>query len=66
MDVGNMRANGVRSLFVSCWICHHQAILSADPWPDDVPLPTFGSEDGLHPLPYHRGRRAMAVSAEGR
>jgi hypothetical protein len=37
-----MRENGVRSLFVSCWQCRHQAVLSADRWPDDVPVPTFG------------------------
>jgi len=37
-----MRANGVRSLFVSCWQCHHQALLSADRWPDETPAPTFG------------------------
>jgi hypothetical protein len=42
MTLGNMRANGVRSLDVSCWQCHHRAILSADPWPDHVPVPTFG------------------------
>jgi hypothetical protein len=42
MTLGNMRANGVRSLDVSCWQCHHRAILSADPLPDDVPVPTFG------------------------
>jgi hypothetical protein len=42
MTLGNMRANGVRSLDVCCWVCHHRTILSADPWPDDVPVPTFG------------------------
>jgi hypothetical protein len=42
MDLANMRENGVRSLDVSCWLCHHRAILSADPWPDHVPVPTFG------------------------
>jgi hypothetical protein len=42
MTLGNMRANGVRSLDVCCWQCHHRAILSADPWPDHVPVPTFG------------------------
>jgi hypothetical protein len=36
------RANGVRSLDVSCWLCHHRAILSAERWPDDVPVPAFG------------------------
>jgi hypothetical protein len=42
MTLGNMRANGVRSLDVCCWACHHRAIMSADPWPDGVPVPTFG------------------------
>jgi hypothetical protein len=42
MTLGNMRANGVRSLDVSCWQCHHRAILSADPWPDFAPVPSFG------------------------
>jgi hypothetical protein len=31
MTLGNMRANGERSRDVSCWQCHHRAILSADP-----------------------------------
>jgi hypothetical protein len=26
MTLGNMRELGVRSLFVSCWQCHHQAV----------------------------------------
>jgi hypothetical protein len=42
MTLGSMRANGVRSLFVSCWNCHHRAVLGADRWPDDVPVPTLG------------------------
>ena len=42
MTLGNMRANGVRSLDVCCWLCHHRAILSTDPWPDHVPVPSFG------------------------
>jgi hypothetical protein len=40
MTLGNMRANGVRSLAVSC--CHHEAVLSADRWPDHMAVPTFG------------------------
>jgi hypothetical protein len=39
MALGNMRANGVRSLDVSCWQCHHRAIMSA---PDHVPVPSSG------------------------
>jgi|ERR1700722_6180309 hypothetical protein len=42
MTLGNMRQLGVRSLDVSCWQCHHQAVLSADRWPDDVAVPTLG------------------------
>jgi hypothetical protein len=38
MTLCDMRANRVRSLNVCCWLCHHGAILSADPWPDYVPV----------------------------
>jgi hypothetical protein len=31
MTLGNMRANGVRSLDVTCWQSHHRAIISAAP-----------------------------------
>jgi hypothetical protein len=41
MTLGNMRELGVRSLFVSCWTCHHAAVLSADRWSDDVAVPAF-------------------------
>jgi hypothetical protein len=34
MTLGTIRANGVRSLDVSCWICHDRAIMSADRWSD--------------------------------
>jgi hypothetical protein len=42
MTLGNMRQNGVRSLAVSCFCCRHEAVVSADQWPDHVPVPTFG------------------------
>ena len=37
-----MRSLGVRSLAVSCMLCHHGAVLSVEPWPDHIPVPTFG------------------------
>jgi hypothetical protein len=42
VTLGNMRAQGVCSLSVSCWHCHHDAVLHADRWPDDMPVPSFG------------------------
>jgi hypothetical protein len=59
MTLGNMRANGVRSLDVSCHLCHHEAVLSADPWPDHVPVPSFGPR---HPLRNHRCRRPAELA----
>ena len=42
MTLGNMRHNGVGTLAVACRLCHHEAVLGAEPWPDDVTVPTFG------------------------
>jgi hypothetical protein len=42
MTLGNMRAQGVRTLSVSCWQCHHAGVLSVDRWPDAVHVPSFG------------------------
>ena len=42
MTVANMREQGVRSLSVSCWLCHCDAALSVYAWPDDMPVPAFG------------------------
>jgi hypothetical protein len=42
MTLGNMRENGVRRLNVSCWICHHSAVLDVDGFDDDRPVPWFG------------------------
>ncbi len=30
------------ALDVSCWLCHHRAILSAEQWPNNTPVPAFG------------------------
>jgi hypothetical protein len=56
MTLGNMRQLGVRSLPVSCWLCHHQAVLSADNWRDDISVPSFGPR-----VPKARGQMLGAV-----
>jgi hypothetical protein len=38
----SMRAQGVRSLSVTCELCHHAAVLFVDAWRDHVPVPWFG------------------------
>ena len=41
--LGNIRANGVRSLLVSCNTCTHSAVLNVDRYGDDVFVPSFNS-----------------------
>jgi hypothetical protein len=41
-DLANMRAQGVRSLAVSCELCHHRAVIIVDRFAATVPLPAFG------------------------
>jgi hypothetical protein len=48
--IGNMRSLRVRSLAASCELCHHAALLNAEPWPDNVPVPTFGPRMDVHLL----------------
>ena len=36
MTLGSMRSLDVRSLAVTCEMCHHEAVLPADRWPDAV------------------------------
>jgi hypothetical protein len=45
MDLGNMRRLGVRGLAVHCLNeeCRHEAVFSADDYPDEVGLPSFRS-----------------------
>src|SRR5262245_4830109 len=40
--LGDIRANGIRCLDVSCWNCHHNIALNVDAYGDDVPVPWFG------------------------
>jgi hypothetical protein len=42
MTLGNMRANGVRSLRVYCYACHRDEVLNVDSYPDDVRVTAFG------------------------
>jgi hypothetical protein len=42
MTLANMRAQGVRSLWVVCELCHHEAVLNMDGYGDAVPVPAFG------------------------
>jgi hypothetical protein len=50
MTLGNMRELGVRSLNVSCWLCHHQAVLSAEPLAGRRRGADLRSSHGLHRL----------------
>jgi hypothetical protein len=44
MTLANMRAQGVRSLWVVCDLCHHEAVLNVDGYGDAVPVPAFGPQ----------------------
>jgi hypothetical protein len=41
MTLGNMRQNGVRTLSVRCYRCHHDAVLDVDSYDDTVTVPSF-------------------------
>jgi hypothetical protein len=40
-NLGNMRELGVQSLVVTCELCHHEAVLSAECWGDAVLVRAF-------------------------
>ena len=42
MTLANMRAQGVRSLWVVCELCHHEAVMNVDHFGEAVPVPSFG------------------------
>jgi hypothetical protein len=42
MTLGNMRANGVRSLLVYCSACPRTVVFNVDAYPEAVPVPAFG------------------------
>jgi len=42
MTLANMREQGVRSLCVTCELCHHEALMNVDAFGDAMPVPAFG------------------------
>ena len=42
MTLGNMRANGVRSLLVYCTACSRTVIFNVDAYAETLPVPAFG------------------------
>ena len=44
MTLGNMRANGVRTLDVTCGgrRCNHSAVFDVSTFADGIPVPAFG------------------------
>jgi hypothetical protein len=42
MTLGNMRENGVRSLSVTCELCHYEAVMKVDAFDNAIPVPAFG------------------------
>jgi hypothetical protein len=42
MDLANMRARGVRSLSITCELCHHAAVMNIDRFGDAATVPSFG------------------------
>jgi len=42
VTLADMRAQGVRSLWVVCDLCHHEAVVNMDAHGEAVPVPAFG------------------------
>jgi hypothetical protein len=42
MTLANMRENGVRSLAVTCQLCHHEALMNVDAFDEATAVPAFG------------------------
>jgi hypothetical protein len=58
MTLGNMRANGVRSPSVSCWLCYHDAVTRRRPMAGRRAGAVLPSPYGVHRL-RHRRRAAQ-------
>ena len=63
MTLGNMRANGVRTLAAWCLGggCYHQRALDVSQFDDDLPVPSFRPEAAVHAMRSPRGGRAAEV-----
>jgi hypothetical protein len=59
------RAQGVRSLAVSCELCHHQAIVNVDRFGDTVVVPAFGPRMVCTGCGIIGGRKKLAPLAQG-
>ena len=44
MDLANMRRNGVRSLYVWCLDCGHEATVNVDDQPGHLAVPSFAAK----------------------
>ena len=64
MTLGNMRELGVRSLAVTCELCHHEAVLPADDWPDAMLVRDVPAAHGVHPVRDRRRRRAAELAGD--
>jgi hypothetical protein len=42
MTLANMRENDVRSLSVTCELCHHESVMNVDALDGAIPVPAFG------------------------
>jgi hypothetical protein len=42
MSLGNMRAQGIRSVEAQCPACWQEGIVNVDGWPDDYAIPNVG------------------------
>ena len=61
-----MRAQGVRSLWVVCELCHHDAVLNVDRFADDVPVPGIRDPHDLHSLRHYRRIRPAELPGAAR
>ena len=58
MTLGNIPSLGVRSLAVTCDLCHHEAVLSAEHWGDAVLVRSRTPDDQKSRSPSRSGDQA--------